>query len=103
MELYRRIGPNFGVKQDQFGSDLVAMRSTPTSRLAFIQVKGGKQPTWKVQQAAREFAQHPFPEFVELWIVCWPLRARQPRVWTVAPAEEPLRVDEVEGILEATA
>jgi hypothetical protein len=103
MELYRRIGPNFGVKSDQFGADLMAMRHTPSSRLAFIQVKGGQQPQWQVRAAVREFLQHPFPEFVELWVVCWPKRARQPRVWTVAPGEDPMTADEVENVLEASA
>ena len=82
MELYRRISDRGGIKVDQFGSDLLAMDA---AELIFVQVKGGKDATHQVAKACRAFGEFTFPTFVRLWIVCWPHRARAPRVWEVDP------------------
>lgn len=65
------------VKRDQFGSDLLAVSGTD---IVFCQIKGGK--TWKqgVSKAKREFARFTFPPTARQWIICWPVRSRQPEI-----------------------
>lgn len=77
--VFRPGGHRMPVKRDQFGSDLLAMSA---GHIVFIQVKGGAQAAGAGQflDAQREFAKHQFPQAAHLWIVCWPPRARQPRV-----------------------
>ena len=77
MELYRRIGPNFGVKSDQFGSDLLAMDGT---EFIFVQVKGGKYCRTGMAAARRLFDEFDFPDGTKRWLMMWPLRARHPQI-----------------------
>lgn len=62
------------VKQDQLGSDLLAMN---VEELIFVQVKLG---TSGVAKAVKTFATFPFPPTVQRWVVCWTPRAREPHV-----------------------
>lgn len=69
----------FFVKSDQFGADLMAMSST---RIVFVQVKGGEQAKGNGQfpAAKRAFGAFRFPGFVERWVVAWAPGATMPRI-----------------------
>lgn len=62
------------VKRDTFGADLMAMDG---SRLVFVQVKTNKGD---IAAGLKELAKHPYPPFVELWVVRWEPRAREPEI-----------------------
>jgi hypothetical protein len=62
------------VKQDQFASDLLAMKA---DELIFIQVKGHTDHT---AAAVRAFLEFPCPPFAKQWVVMWEPRAREPIV-----------------------
>lgn len=63
-------------KTDQMGSDLLAMNS---EQLIFVQVKYNTA-RGKVNEAIREFAKYPFPDFVDRWIVIWEPKGREPEI-----------------------
>ena len=78
-----------GAKRDQFGADLLAMRSTG---LLFVQVKGGKQAAGQGQfpSAQREFQRYDWPTTaVRLAIIAWAPRAREPRIIDVPISNGP--------------
>ena len=62
------------VKRDTFGADLMAMNG---SQMLFVQVKTNKGD---MAAGLKELAKHPYPSFVELWVVRWEPRAREPEV-----------------------
>jgi len=76
--IYQPGRPPIPIKRDQFASDLVTMKG---SRIAFVQVKGGKAAIGGTFPAARrEFAKFVWPEHVERWIIAWAPRSRAPRI-----------------------
>jgi len=77
--VYRPGGNPIPVKRDQFASDLIAMNA---HGIVFIQVKGGKQAIGEGQfhAARRLFDTFVFPDGVQLWIVAWAPRVREPRI-----------------------
>lgn len=77
MELYRRIGQNFGVKSDQFGADLLAMNA---DELIFIQVKGGKNCRNGMASARQLFDDFNFPNGTKRWLMMWQPRAHHPQI-----------------------
>ena len=67
-------GGNIPIKKDQFASDLLAVNR---EQVIFVQVKLNKK---HVADARKQFAEHPFPDFVDKWIVVWEERAREPEI-----------------------
>lgn len=78
LERMLMVAPGRFVKQDQLGSDLLAVN---TSHVLFVQVKGGL--TWRsgLSAARHEFEKHPYPSGSMQWIVGWDPRARMPAVY----------------------
>lgn len=79
-KMYRVFNPKskdvIYTKQDQFGSDLLAMNR---DELVFVQVKFNTA-RGKINEAMREYARFPFPDFVNKWIVVWERGAREPEI-----------------------
>jgi hypothetical protein len=63
------------IKQDQFASDLVAIRADVGT--LFVQVKFGRD---KIAVAVREFFKHPFPSSDQRVVHVWTRGARAPEV-----------------------
>ena len=88
----KREGPGRGIftpkgripiKRDQFGADLLAMRRETPAVLVFVQVKLGAPAKAKT---VRTFRDYPFPwhsDYLQVWLVVWKARARDPRVLDV--------------------
>lgn len=66
----------FFIKQDQFGSDLLAVGS---SDLIFVQVKLNRK---NIAVAHKEFAKFPWPssKAVKRWIVVWEVGGHEPEI-----------------------
>lgn len=79
-QMYRVFNPTskaiIYVKRDQFGADLLAMSQ---EELIFVQVKFNTA-RGKINEAIKEFAKYPFPDFVSRWIIVWEKGAREPEV-----------------------
>ncbi len=69
---------------DIFGADLLALHEE-RDEIIFVQVKANKGD---VAKGMRELAAHPYPSCVTLWVVHWPLRAREPEVTEVLLGKE---------------
>lgn len=61
-------------KHDLFAADLLAMND---HELIFVNVIANKSG---VADHVKRFLKHPFPTFVQLWIVYWEKRAREPEI-----------------------
>ena len=62
------------VARDIWGADLAAMNGR---EIIFVQVKANEGD---ISRGMKELARHPYPPSVELWVVHWPYRAREPRI-----------------------
>lgn len=81
--VYRGGRPAFAVKQDQFGSDLLAVGHNV---ILFVQVKYGKTARGgSFPEARREFGRFVFPDGVRCLVIAWPDDASIPRLVEALP------------------
>lgn len=76
----------FFIKQDQFGADLLAVKSDHGS---FVQVKAfgkgdDRRRVLTIRDAAREFLKYPCPPSMTQVILVWNFGARLPVVWHIS-------------------
>ena len=77
LEIPKRVfvkGQVFYTRQDLWGADLICVKN---EELLIVQNKSNPVD---ISKGIKELKKAPWPDFVEKWVVIWPLRAREPQI-----------------------